>query len=138
MAMTSGEPGALLVSVRVPENVLADAGVKPRAKAEEAAGAMESGTVRPVSVKPVPASVAWVMLRVDVPEFLMVKAREPLEPTMTLPKLALAGETEICGWIPVPLTEIVAGELVALLTMLRLPAALPAEVGAKFTVMGMV
>src|SRR5208337_1259976 len=78
------------------------------------------------------------MLRVDVPVFLIEKAREPLEPTMTFPKLALAGETEICGWTPVPLTEIVAGELVALLTMLRLPAALPAEAGAKFTVRGMV
>lgn len=38
--------------------------------------------------------------------------------------------------MPVPLREIVAGELLALLTMLRLPVALPTEVGAKFTERG--
>lgn len=71
--MTSGELGALLTSVRLPEKLLAEAGVKPREKVEEAPGATESGSVRPVKLKPVPASVACVTLRVAVPVFLMVK-----------------------------------------------------------------
>ena len=54
-------------------------------------------------------------------------------PTVTLPKLTLEGVTEICGCVPVPLSEIVAGELVALLTTVTLPARLPAEAGANVT-----
>ena len=54
-------------------------------------------------------------------------------PTVTLPKLTLEGVTEICGCIPVPLSEIVAGELVALLTTVTLPARLPAEAGVNVT-----
>ena len=97
MGMTSGEPGALLANVRLPEKVLAEAGVKPREKVKEDAGAMERGTVRPDKVKAVPARAAWVMVRVDVPVFLMVKARELLEPTMMFPNAALAGDIEISG-----------------------------------------
>lgn len=51
-----------------------------------------------------------------------------------MPELALAGLTEVCGCTPVPLNAIVAGEFVAVLTTLRLPAALPAVAGAKPTV----
>ena len=47
-AMTSGEVGALLTSVRVPVKLLAEAGVKPMVKAKEVPGATESGTARPV------------------------------------------------------------------------------------------
>ena len=54
-------------------------------------------------------------------------------PTVTLPKLTLEGVTEICGCIPVPVREIVAGEFVALLTTVMLPARLPVEVGANVT-----
>jgi hypothetical protein len=54
--------------------------------------------------------------------------------TLTLPKLTLDGATEICGCTPVPLKEIVAGELVALLTIRMLPATAPVAVGAKLVV----
>jgi hypothetical protein len=53
-----------------------------------------------------------------------------------LPKLTLEGVTEICGCVPVPLNEIVAGELVAVLTTVMVPAAAPATAGAKFAVSG--
>jgi hypothetical protein len=75
-----------------------------------------------------------VTLRFAVPVFLIVSACVLLAPTMTLPKLALAGLKEICGCVPVPLNAIVAGEFAALLTTLRLPVALPALAGAKPTV----
>ena len=64
----------------------------------------------------------------------MVSVWVLVTPTVTLPKLTLAGITEICGCTPLPLSEIVAGELVALLATLRLPVALPAAAGAKLTV----
>ena len=57
-------------------------------------------------------------------------------PTTTLPKLALAGVTANCDWIPAPLKPIVVGELLALFTTEMLPVALPAAVGAKVTLKG--
>ncbi len=68
-ATTSGEVGALLTSVRVPVKLLAEAGVNPMEKANEVPGATDSGTARPVKVKPVPARVACVTLRFAVPVF---------------------------------------------------------------------
>jgi hypothetical protein len=52
----------------------------------------------------------------------------------TLPKAALAGVAEICGCVPVPVMEIVVGELGALLTMEIVPVALPPLVGANCAV----
>ena len=63
----------------------------------------------------------------------MVTVCVPVAPTVMLPKLTLEGVTEICGCVPVPLKEIVAGELVALLTTVTLPAKLPAEAGVNVT-----
>lgn len=55
-------------------------------------------------------------------------------PTATFPKATLEGLTEIIGFTAVPLTGIVAGELVAVLTTLTLPETLPAAVGANLAV----
>jgi len=55
-------------------------------------------------------------------------------PTVTLPKLMLEGITEICGCTPVPLSEIVVGEFVAVLTTLMVPDTAPVTVGAKVAV----
>ncbi len=55
---------------------------------------------------------------------------------VTLPKLTLEGMTEICGCTPVPLREIVGGELAALLTTLMLPATAPVAAGEKLTESG--
>ena len=73
-------------------------------------------------------------LRFAVPGLLIVTVWVLVTPTVTLPKLTLAGITEIRGCTPLPVTEIVVGELVALLTKLILPVALPAVAGAKPTV----
>ena len=74
------------------------------------------------------------MERVAVPGFLTVSVWVPVAPAVTLPKLTLVGVTEICGCTPVPLNEIVVGEMVAVLTTAMLPAAAPAVAGAKFAV----
>ena len=54
-----------------------------------------------------------------------------LLPTVTLPKLRLAGLAASSRLTPVPERETVAGELVALLTTERLPVTLPVVVGVK-------
>jgi len=130
---TNGELSVLFTSVRFPEKLLADAGVKLTVKVAEPPGTTESGTVSPEKLKPVPTSGAWVTLRFAVPGLVMTSVWVLVTPTVTLPKLTLAGITEICGCTPLPLSEIVVGELVALLIKLRLPVALPAVAGAKLT-----
>ena len=132
-ATTSGEFIALFTIVRLPERLLAEAGVKLMVKVEEPPGATESGSPSPDKLKPVPVSDAWVTLRFAVPGLLMVNIWLLVNPTVTLPKFALPGITEICGCTPLPLSEIVAGEFVALLTKLRPPVALPTVAGAKLT-----
>ncbi len=71
-ATTSGELDELFTSVRLPERLLAEAGLKLTVKAEEPPGGTESGNAKLEKLKPVPASEAWVTLRLAVPGFLMV------------------------------------------------------------------
>jgi hypothetical protein len=66
----------------------------------------------------------------------MVSVWVPVAPTVRLPKLTLEGVTEICGCTPVPLKGIVAGELVAVLTTLMLPAEAPVAAGPKLALSG--
>ena len=54
----SGEFGVLLIKVRLPETVPAEAGAKPTLNAEEPPGGMESGKASPEEVKPAPAREA--------------------------------------------------------------------------------
>ena len=129
----NGELNVLFISVRLPEGLLAEVGAKLTMKVGEPPGATESGSVSPEKLKPVPTSDAWVRLRFAVPGLLMTSVWVLVTPTVTLPKLTLAGMTEICGCTPLPFSEIVVGELVALLAKLRLPVTLPAVAGAKLT-----
>ena len=57
-----------------------------------------------------------------------------LFPTTTFEKVALVGDAATCGCIPVPLSEIVAGEPAALLLTRMLPAELPEVAGVNVTV----
>jgi len=66
---TSGEFGALLISVMVPEKVPAEAGAKAAEKEAEAPGARESGTGSPEREKPMPEAEACEMVRLAVPGF---------------------------------------------------------------------
>src|SRR5260370_35744597 len=46
------------------------------------------GNVNPLTVKAAePVSVTWVMLKVAVPGFLMIRGRDKLAPTGSVPKL---------------------------------------------------
>lgn len=111
--------------------------MKPIVTEVEPPGGTETGVaIPPERLKPVPASDAWPMLRLAVPGLLIVRVCVLVTSTVTLPKLTLAGTTEIIGCRPLPESAITVGELVALLTTLRLPDAIPGAVGAKLTVSG--
>ena len=73
------------------------------------------------------------IVKVAVPEFVIVKLCDFVCPSTTLPKLKLVGLTLNPGWMPVPLRAIAAGEPVALLVTLTLPLELPVAVGANTT-----
>ena len=114
--------------------MVAEAGAKPTVKEAEPPGAIESGKASPEVVNPVPAREAWVTLRVAVPGFRSVRVWVLVTFTVTFPKPMLEGITEICGCMPVPLSEIAVGEFVAVLTTLMLPDTAPVAFGAKVAV----
>ena len=122
---------ALLVSARLPERLPAEVGVKPTLNDAEPPGATESGKANPDKLKPAGLKDAWVTVRVPEPGFCTVIVCVLVTPTAAFPKATLEGITVISGFTPVPLRGIVAGELVAVLTTLRLPETLPVAVGAK-------
>jgi hypothetical protein len=73
------------------------------------------------------------MVTLAVPVSVSVRRWVLLAPTAILPKLMLAGLADRDPVVPVPDKETSAGELLALLTMERLPVTLPVIVGAKRT-----
>src|SRR5258708_33501010 len=122
---------ALFVSVRLPERLPAEVGVKPTLNVAVPPGATESGKANPDKLNPVGLKDAWVTVRVPEPGFCTGIVCVLVTPTDTFPKATLEGITEIRGFTPVPLTGIVAVELVAVLTTLTLPETLPVAIGAK-------
>src|ERR1700722_11364339 len=89
----------------------------------------------------IPESTNSALLRVaavtvtDAPLAIRLPPREELDPTVTLPKLRLVGDT--ANWpvaVPVPERAIVSGELDAFDPPDRFPLAVPALVGAKVAV----
>jgi|SRR5450432_478380 len=72
------------------------------------------------------------MIRFALPEFASVTVCVFVAPMATLPKPTLAGTTESCAWVPVPVRAALSGEFGALLTSLKVPASDPAELGVHF------
>jgi len=70
--MVVGEFGALLISVRLLEELVPDVGVKLNVKVVDFPGANVSGIARPVRPKPVPGPANCVTLRLAVPGLLNV------------------------------------------------------------------
>jgi hypothetical protein len=73
------------------------------------------------------------IVKLAEPVFVTVKLFELFWPATTLPKLKLAGEIEMAGWTPTPLTGMVSGEPDALLVTVMDPVTFPAAVGANVT-----
>jgi hypothetical protein len=71
----------------------------------------------------------------DAPLAFRLPGSAALDPTTTLPKLRLAGDTDNCpGAVPVPESAILSVELDAFDTTDRFPLAAPALVGVKVAV----
>jgi hypothetical protein len=93
-AIARGDPGALLVIEMLPLALPVTVGAKTALNATLAPAATVCAE-SPVWLKPVPATLTCVIVRLAVPVFFKVIACELLIPTTTLPKLTLDGVTDI-------------------------------------------
>lgn len=144
------EFAAVDASVMPPLTVPAELGANATWKTELWPGPRVRGNVSPLTVRPAPTTPAWVMVALVPPELLKVTGWLCVLPTVTFPKLMLAGFAPSCpAVVPSPATEKVtlAGlldcgpeEPLTLLMVkdelpltLMLAFALPVEVGANVT-----
>ena len=121
--------------VTLPVTLPADAGLNATVKLDACPADSVSGTEIPLSLKPVPLTVALEIVILAVPVFFNCTVCEFVVPITTDPKLALDGvvATVPAGVTPVPLTEYCALPLVALLVNNTYPECRPLLVGANFT-----
>jgi len=82
-------------------------------------------------VKPVPVTLAWLIVTLADPVLDRFTDTDPLAPTTTLPKLTDAGILASPGCAPVPVNTIERGEFEASLAIVKLPVALPVVCGAN-------
>jgi len=131
-----GEPGALLVTVTVPEAVPAALGLNSTPKDRVCPAVSVTGAPAPLRVNPAPLSVICVTVTLEFPVFVTVTFCVEELPVFTFPKLRLVvlNESDCVAATPVPVSAINAGEFGALLTTVILPLAEPAAVGENCTV----
>ena len=82
-----GEVGALLTIEMLPEVAPAETGTKTALIVVLCPAFMFRGKENPLTEKPVPEAVNWVMVRVALPVLVMIKVWERLLLTTTFPKL---------------------------------------------------
>jgi hypothetical protein len=113
---------ALLVTVTLPARLPALAGAKATLKEVDCPAASEMGNAMEPVLNPVPLATICEMETLEFPVLVTVTFCVALVPAVRLPKLSEAGLAEICnaGAIPVPLTEMLEGELGALLTSVKM------------------
>ncbi len=130
-----GEFGALLVKERLPVAAPAVAGLKVTSAVVVPPEGRLSGRVIPLTLKPLPVTLALEMVMGALSELLRVTLRVALWPTETSPKSMPAGLRLSCPsastTIPVPVSERLVGELSALLGKETLPVTVPATEGAN-------
>jgi hypothetical protein len=84
-AIAAGEPGALLTTEILPLAGPADVGAKVAVNDALLPALMFIGIVAPLMPNPAPEAVAWVTVRVALPEFVKVIVWGMLLPTATFP-----------------------------------------------------
>jgi len=131
--MASGELGPLLTKETDPLTLELEVGENATLNVVLPPAAIVVGTARPLMPNPVPDTFACEIVTLAVPLFFRLIVCVLVLPIATLPKLMLAGVGVSCACAPVPLKAIVSGDPGALLVMEMLPEALPAAVGANFT-----
>jgi hypothetical protein len=89
------------------------------------------GRESPLIPKPVPATVARLIVTLEFPLFVSLTLCVPVCPTITFPNVKADGEIVKPACVPVPVIEIARGELEASLKIVRPPFIAPADVGAN-------
>ena len=82
-------------------------------------------------VNPVPAIVAEVKVRFELPLFVILTFWLLVWPTVTLLKLSDAGDSAMTASVPLPLSEIVTGAFDASPLTVSVALSLPSDVGAN-------
>ena len=132
-----GEPAALLVKTTLPLTAVVPVGANVTVNVLVPPAATFSGVVRPLMVKPVPLMVAWEIVNVALPPFVIVTVFGLLVPSVTVPNATGDGVRLIWGVgavVPVPVRLSVVGEPAALLVKTTLPLTAVVPVGANVTV----
>src|SRR5258706_3713551 len=133
--MVGGEFGGWLITEMAPLTAPAAVGEKTVLNVVVEPAAIVTGTVRLVTLKPVPEVVIFEILTLVLPVFVSVTVCVLLLPRFTFPKLRVVALAESCNApaTPVPLIAMVLGELGALLTNETLPVTAPALAGENAT-----
>src|SRR5580704_132285 len=86
---------AFETSVKLPVKLPDVCGAKATLKDTLCPAVKVTGTLNPEMLKPAPATVACVMVRLDPPVLLSVSERVCVVPACTLPKLTLEGALSV-------------------------------------------
>ena len=129
--IVAGEPGALSVRVMLPIAAPVAVGANCALKDRLSPPVNVFGRDSPLIPKPVPATVARLMVTLEFPLFVSFTLCVPLCPTITFPNVKADGAIVKPACVPVPVIEIASGELEASLRIVRLPFIAPADVGAN-------
>jgi hypothetical protein len=129
--IAAGEFVALLAMLTLPFTSPPAVGVNSAVIVTDWFGVSVSPEVTPLSLYPVPDTVTPEIVTFEFPLFVSVVVNELLLPTLTLPnaRLDILSPSTRVAATPVPLSEIVVGELGALLTSCIDPVTLPAALG---------
>jgi hypothetical protein len=129
--IVAGDPPALLVTVTLPLALPAAVGLKMMLNAMLCDGLRVTGTVAPLTEKPVPPAATCEICTFEFPVFVIVSICVEEEPAFTFPKFTLLALKETV-WVvatPVPLSATTLGEPAALLMIAMLPLEEPAVTG---------
>jgi hypothetical protein len=129
--IADGEFVALLAMLTLPFTSPAAAGANCAVIVTDWCGVNVSPEVTPLSLYPVPDTVTLEIVTFEFPLLVSVVVNELLLLTLTLPKArldVLSPSTRVAA-TPVPLREIVSGDVGALLTSVIDPVTLPAALG---------
>ena len=132
-ATVAGDPGALLVMVRLPLAPPVDVGENCALNVLACAGVNVSGRVNPLVLNALPVTLTWETVNAAVPVLLSWMVWESVVPTATLPKLKLDGVMLNVACTPVPVTGMTA-LAPSVFETVTFPLTFSLAVGSKLTV----
>ncbi len=124
---------ALETTEMLPPADPAEVGAKATPKVKLCPGDRVMGRFSPVTLKPLPVTLACVTVTLAPPVLVKVSGWVVLPPTCTLPKLMEDAAANVPGVVPLPEIGSASVELEALLVIETRPLTLPAAWGANVT-----